>query len=172
LTLLDFVDSGTSYYGHPTDNMAGDFYTVEITDSHPVTAGLEGVTFTYGDDIDTTIPLSGAAIPAWATIPEEPPLPEKPVIAACEMPLTIEGLITFKEECFASGCIDNKGVANSLDQELKAAKNALDQGQVDTAVNILNAFINEVEAQSGKHISPRCAHLLTEYAERLIELLS
>lgn len=86
--------------------------------------------------------------------------------------VTIEGLIAHKERCFASGGIDNRGVANSLDQKLEAAKAALDRGQARVAVNILSAFINEVEAQSGKHISPKCADLLAGYAGRLISVLT
>lgn len=170
LTGLDHVDNGTEYYGHWTDNMAGEFYSVEITGAHPVVAGLEGVTFSYGDDIDTTTASgTGETVLALATVGDNP---KKPVITAYEAPVTIDGLIACKERCFANGCIDNQGIANSLNKKLETAKAALDRGQTDTAVDILGAFINEVEAQSGKHISPRCAHLLIEYAERLIELLS
>jgi len=81
---------------------------------------------------------------------------------------TIDGLIARKEKCFESGGIDNDGVANSLDQKLKAVKAALDRSQTKVAANILKAFINEVEAQSGKHISQQCSIMLIDYAGCLI----
>ena len=37
--------------------------------------------------------------------------------------------------------------------KLDAAQAAFDRGQTHVAVNLLNAFINEVNAQSGKHIA-------------------
>ena len=165
---LAFVDNGTDYFGHWTDGMAGDFYTVKITIDHAVTAGLEGVSFSYGDDIDGTRAVYATPLAQAATEDH----PSKPAIAVREAPVTIGGLITCKEQCFAKGYIDNKGVAQSLDQKLNAAKAAIDRNQRETAINILQAFINELKAQSGKHVSPRCAYLLTVYAERLIELLS
>ena len=64
------------------------------------------------------------------------------------------------ERLFESGDIDNKGIANSLLSKLNAAQAALDRGNVEAARNILDAFINEVEAQRGKHISEWAADLL------------
>ena len=135
-----------------------------------MTAGLRS--FVYGDDIDRTQP-TGATVLAQAAVKiENEPSEPKPVIAVREATVTIDGLIAAKEHYFASGGIDNQGVANSLDQKLEAAKAALDRNQRATAVNTLEAFVHELEAQSGKHVSVRCACLLTVYAERLIELLS
>jgi len=96
MTRLDFVDNGSGYFGHPTDNMGGEFYLIEIVGEHPVISGLEGVSFSYGDDIDTTEPThTNEVILAWATLEEHGP---KPVIIAYEAPLTIEGLINYKEQ--------------------------------------------------------------------------
>ncbi len=44
------------------------------------------------------------------------------------------------------GLIDNQGIANSLSQKIQAASRATGQARR----NILNAFKNEVLAQSGK----------------------
>jgi hypothetical protein len=67
--------------------------------------------------------------------------------------------------------IDNKGVAKSLTAKLDGAQAALDRGQTRVAVNKLNAFINEVNAQSGKHIAADHAGMLVEHANKVIAAL-
>jgi hypothetical protein len=53
----------------------------------------EGVIFSYGDDIDTTQPTgTGELVLAWATLEEHEP---KPVIAAYETPITVDGLVAY-----------------------------------------------------------------------------
>jgi hypothetical protein len=69
------------------------------------------------------------------------------------------------------GHITNKGVANSLLAKLDAAQAALDQGQPGVAVNLLHAFINEVNAQAGKHIVAEHAPHLVEHAQNVIASL-
>src|SRR5258708_409210 len=48
------------------------------------------------------------------------------------------------------GLIDNRGIANSLSQKVAAASDAVVRGERGAAANVLNAFRNEVLAQSGK----------------------
>jgi len=67
--------------------------------------------------------------------------------------------------------IDNKGVAKSLMAKLDGAQAALDRGQTRVAINKLNAFINEVNAQSGKHIASDHAGMLVEHANKVIAAL-
>ena len=67
--------------------------------------------------------------------------------------------------------IDNKGVAKSLMAKLDGAQVALDRGQTRVALNKLNAFINEVNAQSGKHIAADHAGMLVEHANKVIAAL-
>ena len=82
LTRLDYVDNGTSYGGHDVDNDDGDRYEVRLIDDHPVVDGIGGVTFFYGDDIDTTEATSpGDEVLAWCTV-EGTDLPLKPAITA------------------------------------------------------------------------------------------
>jgi hypothetical protein len=69
------------------------------------------------------------------------------------------------------GHIDNKGVAKSLMTELDGAQAALDRGQTRVAVNRLNGFINEVNAQSGKHIASDHTGMLVEHAKNVIAAL-
>jgi hypothetical protein len=58
LTNLEFLNNGTRTCGEMTDNNEGENYAVLLnTASHPVIAGLEGLSFEYGNDIDHTRPL-------------------------------------------------------------------------------------------------------------------
>ena len=69
------------------------------------------------------------------------------------------------------GHITNQGVANALMSKLDAAQAALDRGQPAVAANILQAFIHQVEAQSGKHIVPEHAAHLIEHAQAVVAAL-
>jgi hypothetical protein len=82
LNHLRFENNGTRYGGYYTDNRSGTFYTVTTTtDNHPVLHGIKGITFHYGDDIDTTAPTNtGEKILAWATVSGK--TCKKPVISA------------------------------------------------------------------------------------------
>jgi len=73
--------------------------------------------------------------------------------AVCEM----EGLV------YMCG-IENGGIANSLAGKAENACRKHQQGNDNAAVNKLNAFINEVEAQRGKHIPEGVADVLAGYA--------
>jgi len=63
------------------------------------------------------------------------------------------------------------GTTNSLLAKLEAALEKLEDSNDATAVNLLEAFINAVEAQSGKKISEADADELIAAAEEIIELL-
>ena len=60
----------------------------------------------------------------------------------------------------AGGQIDNHGVANALLSKLSAVESATTRGDSKTARNILDAFVSQVEAQLGKHITEAAARLL------------
>ena len=67
-----------------------------------------------------------------------------------------------------------EGIVNSLDAKLQNALEALDAanaGQRQDAVNKIQAFINAVEAQSGKAIEEADADLLVDSAQLIISLL-
>ena len=67
-----------------------------------------------------------------------------------------------------------QGIENSLDAKLTSAQDALnaqDNGQISIAVNKLNAFINEVEAQRGNKLTDAQADELITYAQNLINLI-
>ena len=73
---------------------------------------------------------------------------------------------------FTEGKIDNRAIYNNLMQKLVLAEKALSQGNVKLATNQLNAFVNEVKAQSGKHISASAAALLIADAKWVINQLN
>ena len=64
-------------------------------------------------------------------------------------------------------------MANSLLRKIDAALAAEDWGNASVAVRILEAFINEVEAQAGVHIdSTHADHMITHATNVIVDLLS
>ncbi len=89
-------------------------------------------------------------------------------------------IIDLKHQSTSLGWIKNKGIENSLDAKLDNAKKKIEAGDTKTAQNILNAFINEIEAQGcetyekcpeGKHLTAEAYALLKYNALYLIEKL-
>lgn len=76
--------------------------------------------------------------------------------------IIIPDIITEIEIGRSLNLIDNEGIKNSLVQKLKNAEKKLNQNQTKAAVNILRALINEIKAQSGKHINSGIAAILIE----------
>lgn len=69
LSHLLWEDNGTNFCGHPTNDNLGEDYLVTLGDGgHPILAGLEGQSFFYGDDIDTTVAEDEAEVLATATL--------------------------------------------------------------------------------------------------------
>jgi len=67
-----------------------------------------------------------------------------------------------------SGAITNSGNANSLLAKLNAAAAARARGNCSTAANLYQAFIQEVQALSGKKINPTAAQIMILDAQYLI----
>jgi hypothetical protein len=91
-------------------------------------------------------------------------------IAFVPDPVTFESTAQDIANGLAADLIDNSGVAQSLLAKLKAAAQAAND-QPETATRMLIAFALELEAQSGKHLSPEMADLLLKDAAALIEAL-
>jgi hypothetical protein len=66
------------------------------------------------------------------------------------------------------GHIDNQGVLQGLLSKLDAADSAYNAGQTAEAVEYLEAFIHQVEAQAGKHIDADHAAHMIHHAENVI----
>ncbi len=86
-------------------------------------------------------------------------------------------LIDLKHQAGTLGWVTNPGVQDSLDLKLDQAKKKLEAGDTKTASNILQAFLNEVNAQgcqnysscpSGKHLLPEAWALLKFNAQFLL----
>lgn len=95
-----------------------------------------------------------------------------PVAVADKTPRgLIDRLITLKDETPKYNWITNQGILNSLNVKLNAAKESIAKGNNKTAVNQLNAFINELDAQKGKQVNENAWALLRANAEYLISKL-
>ncbi|HLE09375.1 MAG TPA: hypothetical protein VI914_07080, partial [Thermodesulfobacteriota bacterium] len=57
----------------------------------------------------------------------------------------------------------------SLLKKAEAAEESIERGNTRAAENELNALINEVEAQRGKHITDDAAKMLIEDAQYIID---
>lgn len=80
---------------------------------------------------------------------------------------SIGALIALVNQYVASGDITGNA-ENGLLVKLKAIQPEITAGQVDAAVNELNTFINEVQAQQGKMISAAAANTLIAKAQEVI----
>jgi hypothetical protein len=96
--------------------------------------------------------------------PTAPPANFKPI----EFLQTIQ---SYKERSVQQGWIADTGVAISLEVKLNAAQRALQTGDNETAKNVLNALINEVQAQANKHLTPEAVALLQFNSQYLISRL-
>jgi hypothetical protein len=73
---------------------------------------------------------------------------------------TTGGIKNVISSFLATGAIDKSGIATSLTSKLSTAQTYISAGDNQTAVNVLSALTNEVNAQSGKHISATAAAAL------------
>ena len=81
---------------------------------------------------------------------------------------TVQSLKASVNRFYQEGQIDDLGIRNSLLGKLDTAQAYLDKGQTKAAINTLNAFINSLKAQSGKHITIEAANLLIADANWVI----
>jgi hypothetical protein len=82
--------------------------------------------------------------------------------------ITPESIKTDVQSALANGAITKAGVAHSLLAKLNHAEAARARGQCGVAANAYRAFINEVEAQSGKAIATSTATQLISEAQFLV----
>ena len=88
-----------------------------------------------------------------------------------ELIATIQSLQATVDRFCQEGSISNQGTCQSLWAKLDAALEAQNRGQAKTAVNILGAFQNEVNAQTDKHIPSEVARILLMDSDSLIQAL-
>jgi FIMAH domain-containing protein len=99
------------------------------------------------------------------------PVPARAQMDQCSHDATIQSLRTCVQHAAAEGHIDNQGVTRSLLAKLDAAEAAQGRGQPEVALNLLEAFVREVRAQSGKHILQEHAEHLLMHAQMVIRSL-
>jgi hypothetical protein len=118
-----------------------------------------------GDSPAATVsctPASGATFAIGTTTvtctAQDPDDLNSPVSATFTVTVTASpaGISRVVGQLLAAGCIDNAGIANALTAKLAAAQSAINAGNLKTAINILSAFIDQVQAQSAKHILASC----------------
>jgi hypothetical protein len=120
---------------------------------------------TLPDYVRALLQIRNQARTTGVTIaPSAPPVAFQPV-------QFLQTIQTYKEQALKQGWITNQGVANSLDAKLNAALAALQAQDSKTAKNILNALLNEVEAQNNKHLTPEAVALLQFNTQYLISKL-
>jgi hypothetical protein len=84
---------------------------------------------------------------------------------------TVASLSMCVEHAASMGAISNPGVVTSLLSKIAAAQAAVDRGQPAVAASILNAFINEVQAQAGVNIEAEHAEHMIHHAHEVIAAL-
>jgi hypothetical protein len=148
---------------------------IDRTTSSPDVFHLAGETFeVYGVSSPEAgaweLSLYGADVPAagedvtfvWTTVPSE---------GGPGGPSDIPSLIREVGEACAGGEIWPRGVCRSLEAKLRAAQASLERGQPKTAANQLRAFIAELQAQRGKHVSEAAYLRLKAGAEAVLATL-
>jgi hypothetical protein len=88
--------------------------------------------------------------------------------AVCPSVVTVSNVLNDIANSLELGLIDNHGIANSLSQKIQEASDAAERGQTQTETSVLMAFINEVRAQSGKHVAVTAALVLVNDANSLL----
>ena len=91
--------------------------------------------------------------------------------ADCPMTPTITALSACVQHAADMGQMTNTGIARGLLAELNAAQSALDSGRPRVAIALLETFVREVEALSGRFIEPAHAAHMVEHAQVVIQAL-
>lgn len=82
-----------------------------------------------------------------------------------------EILLDLGEACDLDWVGRPPGVCNSLQVKLDAAASSLAQGDTTSATGQLQAFVNELDAQRGQHVSENAYWLLKVNVEYVLEKL-
>jgi 2',3'-cyclic-nucleotide 2'-phosphodiesterase (5'-nucleotidase family) len=168
ITITSPMDGAT--YLHP-NSLTLDFSAVDIGPAglKKIWADLDGVPALDGDVIDLyTLALGDHTLTVYAMDKAYNQSTQSVTFTVIATP---ESLLDGVNRFYDEGKIDNQGIANSLTKKLENVQKSLDKGKIDSAINQLNAFINEVQAQSGKHITTEAAKVLIADAQWVINSL-
>jgi hypothetical protein len=109
------------------------------------------------DDRGGVAPLNGASTPDFLGS-----------LGFLPTQITADSIRAEVRSALVSGAIDNGGVGAALLAQLNAAAAARINGQCTTAASIYTAFIDAVNAQSGKHVAAATAAQLVSEAQFLV----
>ena len=73
---------------------------------------------------------------------------------------TAGGMMKIIGSFLTTGAIDKSGIANALSSKLSVVQTFIGGGDPQTATNVLQALLNQLNAQSGKHINASAASTL------------
>ena len=73
---------------------------------------------------------------------------------------TTGGIMNVIADFVGSGDIDNSGISTSLTKKLSGAQTSISIGDAQRAASVLDTLLNELRAQSGKHITAAAASVL------------
>ena len=147
------------------DSITLDFFaTDDIAGVKSVTATLDGVSVTNGQVIDlyTYLPGSTHTLEVTAT---DKAYNTSSASVTFTVETTIQSMMSVVTSLYEDGAISSADVYKGLMDKLQAAAKAK---KVNTAINLLNAFLQQVNAQKGKSITPEAANLLIADIQWLI----
>lgn len=158
--------TATSYEHHeivPVD--------VDVTDGKSgvadVVITLDGTSVSDGDDIDLLDLELGDHLLTVRAEDNAGNAAETSVTFTVEA--TLESLTATVERLSEEGGITDAGITRSLLRELRAVQASVDAGRLEAARGQIGAFIKEVEAQRGKHITESAADLLVTDAKVVLD---
>lgn len=151
----------------PNPNGDADFSLAITPDPIPLNSSSSTsatVTVTSLNAFSATIFLSVGDVPPGFTASLTAPSVSLPASGTAPDGLTVgisssattATLATIISNLLAAGCIDNGGIANAFTSKLSAAQADISSGQIKTAINVLMALRDQVQAQSGKHLAASC----------------
>jgi len=158
---LGWIKDGTTYSKY-NNYLTIAKTAIEQNDHYSAGAYLQGIIAEV--DLDSSITLTSEAY-ALLKFNTEYLLKQLPEINIAEM---FDALILQINQCYENEWIDKKGIYNSLVKKVENAQKSYNKGKTKTAINQLNAFINEVEAHNGKHLTNEAYMLLKYNSENLI----
>ncbi|MFC2047831.1 NosD domain-containing protein [Chloroflexota bacterium] len=150
-----------------TEPLVIDFDVADICSAVAYSAILDGDTVSNGQIIDLLLLTLGSHT-LTVNAEDSQGNVSDPVSVTFDIVANADSLLLTIEQMFDEGLIDNPGIVNSLLSKITNALDKIDQGKTMPAENILNAFINYIHAQTGKHISQEAAAILIADAEYII----
>jgi len=132
------------------------FATDDISGVKSVTATLDGVNVANGQVIDLYHYLPGSTH-TLEVVAMDKAYNTSSASVTFTVETTIQSMMSVVTSLYEDGAISSADVYKGLMDKLQAAAKAKKPA---TAINILNAFINQVNAQTGKTITPDAANLL------------